>query len=161
MKRLKVMIVFVLLGAGTAASAAEFKVPPGDRPRPGDRIVVMPAAPREAAYIGPGDRVDMVVTLFTGAARGLTSMTVLQNVRVLDTVRKGEAAWLVLALTPVEAQQALLSQKFRVNFVLRSKGDEQLVPLETVSYVGLFRNYKEGPAPEREAEDGPEAKEFP
>lgn len=156
MMKLKQVIVLVLLAAATAASAAEFKVPPGDGLKPGERVVVMPAASYETAYIEPGDRVDMVVTLFTGAARGLTSITVLQNVRVLDKRSKGGSAWLVLALNPMEAQYALLSQKFRVNFSLRGKGDEEVAPIETASYAGLFRNYKgEAPPDEGGGEDAP------
>lgn len=159
MMKLKVMMVFWLLAAATAASATEFKLPPGEGLKSGERLVVMPAVPHEAGYIVPGDRVDMVVTLFTGAARGLTSVTVLQNVRVLAVRSKDGSAWLALALTPMEAQYAMLSQKFRVNFVLRGKGDGEVMPLETVSYVGLFRNYKNEPLPKNVSEEDLQGKE--
>lgn len=145
MKNTVKLIAVVLLTAATAVSAAELKVPAGSR------AVVIAVLPSEISRIKRGDRIDMVVTLFSGQAQGPEAATILQNALVLDTVNKSRVSCVVLSLNPTEAQYALLAQseKYRINLIVRGKGDEEVAPMETATFKRLFKSSGEEKVPEK------------
>ncbi|MBI5743287.1 MAG: hypothetical protein HY952_01935 [Elusimicrobia bacterium] len=137
---------------GQTVHAAGLAVPVGYR------ATVIPAAPAEVRRIKPGDRVDMLVTLTQSQDIGMTTASLLQSVLVLDVEYKSGISNLVLALNPNEAQFAMLSlsDKCRVNFVIRAKGDEELHPMEIASFKRLFGRTPEAAADEKKAVATPE-----
>lgn len=138
MKNIITLITVILLAGASAASASGIQIPSGYR------ATVMTALPAELTQIKPGDRVDVLVTIHFQNAEPNT-LTILQNVLVLDTVGKAGISGLVLALNPNEAQYALLAQsdKLRVNFIVRGKGDTELHPIAIATFKRLFGGFPE------------------
>ncbi len=139
MKGIKILAASVLIMLPAAVvsvvvSAAGLAVPHGYR------ATVIPAAPAEVRRIKPGNRVDMLVTITQSQAIGPTTATLFKNVLVLDLEYKGGVSNLALALNPNEAQYAILSlsDKCRVNFIIRAKGDQELHSMEMASFKRLF-----------------------
>lgn len=155
MNDIKKLIMVILLTAATTASAGELKVPDGFR------ATVISALPIEAKHLKPGDRVDMLVTIppsDTNPSR-LTA-TLLQNVLVLAASHKTGDSSVILALNPQEAQYALLAQfeKYRVNFIIRGKGDTKSHTMEVATLKRLFNDEPEKDASESE-NNSPESEE--
>lgn len=134
MKKVKIAVAMMMLALTVPVSAAMLPVPVGHR------AVVVNVLPSEIIHIKPGDRVDMIACL-PGAGHRLAAETLLQNALVLETVNKDKVFSLVLALSPVDAQNALLAQAEHrpVNFVIRGKGDSKVEALEMATFGKLMK----------------------
>lgn len=159
MKTFKTLAMAAVLSLGAALGfAAELAVPPGYR------AVVVPVEKSELAFIKPGSRLDMTVTfsaLLKDDRKELVTATILQNLLVLATLDKGGVRALVLALNPNEAQYANLSmaEGYRINFIIRGKGDMEMHPMEIASFRRLIRGGdEEKPAEKKEADKKEPAK---
>ena len=147
MKNVNKLMAVILLSAVTVVSAAEYKVPKGYRAT----VVTVPLA--EVMQVKSGDRVDVLVTMSPGPAKGLITATILQNVLVLDTVNKAGISSVVLALNPNEAEYAVLglSDKYRINIIIRGKDDIEMHPMEVATFRRLFfGNASDEKTPEKE-----------
>ena len=139
MKTVKLVLLAAVMTLCAAAAMAEelnMKVPPGYR------ATVVQADKAEFLFIKPGDRLDMLVTFdaqMRDGSKEKVTASILQNVLVLDAVRKDGICAVVLALNPNEAQYAMLSYAYQIHFTIRGKGDTELHPMEIASFKRLIR----------------------
>ena len=111
----------------------------------GYRAVSIPINAYELRRIRAGDRVDVLATFESARfeSKGMVTATMLQNVKVLGVERPGkgeEKGTLVLKLNPIEAQFAALGvRQSDLSLALRSAGDNDVYPMEIVSFLRFFR----------------------
>lgn len=121
MKSVKMLGLAVLLLACSAAGfAAEVQLDAGFR------ATAVSATKLDLLRIKAGDHIDMFVT---NTKNGQSTVCMLQDVLVLDTVDKSGTQALILALRPKEALYATLVQfNFHINYVVRANGDDVVNP---------------------------------
>lgn len=111
----------------------------------GYRAVSIPINAYELRRVRAGDRVDVLATFesIRVDSKGLVTATMLQNVKVLGVERPGkgeEKGTLVLKLNPNEVQFAALGvRQAELSLALRAPGDNDVYPMELVSFLRFFR----------------------
>ena len=101
----------------------------------------------QSAFIGPGDRVDILVTfdaLMANKKKEKVTATILQNVQVLAVLRSklgAEHSILYLAVNPNEAQYLALAidGDYTIRVIDRKEGDVTMKPMEMASFRKLFK----------------------
>ncbi len=123
--------------AAPAVASVSSKVPTNLR---GYLLAGLPKA--AAQTISASDRVDVLVTFFAQVKDGTkqnVTITLLQNISVLKVGTEGDSAYVVLALSPRDAQYLAVAQvEGKVTVTVRSPQDTDNYVLEISTFSKLF-----------------------
>jgi Flp pilus assembly protein CpaB len=113
----------------------------------GYRGFSMAVSADQVAFLGDGDRVDVLVTFdaqMKDKVKEKVTATILQNVVVVKVIKPQKLddnkGVVQLLLNPNEAQYAALAEKQGdCDIILRKENDVEMTPMEMASFRKLFR----------------------
>ncbi|MDR1684457.1 MAG: hypothetical protein LBR90_03240 [Elusimicrobiota bacterium] len=128
------------------AAAKPAFAPLGGRIGKHNRIYAFETDAATAAMAQPGSKVD-VLTAFDDAVKKnqqteAATATLMQEVDVIDVIQEGGKRYLLLRISPIEAQHIALVPVKNIKIILRREGDGNIYPLPLASRAALEEKRK-------------------